>query len=106
MDINPNAIFDFHNKTIRKNELTFSPKLLASNGPSAVHVEGTKYGRYGGKSGKSSGASGGSATYRVRKGDTLSRIAQRNGTTVNTICRLNGIKKTSILRPGQVLKLR
>ena len=105
MDINPNAIFDFHNKTIRKNELVFSPKLLASNGPSAVHVEGTKYGRYGGKSSKSSGGSG-VATYRVRKGDTLSRIAQRNGTTVNAICRLNGIKKTSVLRPGQVLKLK
>lgn len=103
MDINPNAIFDFHNKTIHKNELVFSPKLLASNGPSAVHVDGTKYGRYGGKS--ASGGSG-AATYRVRKGDTLSRIAQRNGTTVNTICRLNGIKKTSILRPGQVLKLK
>ena len=103
MDINPNAIFDFNNKTIRKNELAFSPKLLASNGPSAVHVEGTKYGRYGGKS---SGGGSGAATYRVRKGDTLSRIAQRNGTTVSTICRLNGIKKTSILRPGQVLKLK
>ena len=103
MDINPNAIFDFHNKTIHKNELVFSPKMLASNGPSAIHVDGTKYGRYGGKS--ASGGSG-AATYRVRKGDTLSRIAQRNGTTVNTICRLNGIKKTSILRPGQVLKLK
>jgi LysM repeat protein len=42
----------------------------------------------------------------VRKGDTLSRIAQRNGTTVSRICKLNGIKKTSILRPGQVLRLR
>ena len=102
MDITPNAIFDFHNKTIRKNELIFSPKLLATKGPSAIHVEGTKYGIYGGKSGSASGA----ATYRVRKGDTLSRIAQRNGTTVSKICRLNGISKTSILRPGQVLKLK
>lgn len=102
MDINPNAIFDFHNGTIRTDELMFSPKLLASNGPSAVHVEGTKYGRYKSKS------SGGSnvATYRVRKGDTLSRIAQRNGTTVSRICNLNGISRNSILRPGQVLRLR
>lgn len=101
MDINPNAIFDFNSKTIKVEELTFSPKLLASKGPSAIHVGGTKYGYNGGKSG-----GGGTATYRVRKGDTLSRIAQRNGTTVNRLCNLNGIKKTSTLRPGQVLRLR
>lgn len=101
MDINPNAIFDFNNKTIKTNLLAFSPKLLASNGPSAIHVDGTKYGYYKGKSGGS-----GAATYRVRKGDTLSRIAQRNGTTVGRLCSLNGIKRTSTLRPGQVLRLR
>ena len=106
MDINPNAIFDFHNKTIRINQLSFSPKLLASNGPSTIHVEGTKYGRNKGKSGKGSSVASGAETYRVRKGDTLSRIAQRNGTTVSRICKLNGIKKTSILRPGQVLRLK
>lgn len=101
MDINPNAIFDFNNKTIKTNMLNFSPKLLASKGPSTIHVSGTKYGYNNGKSGGS-----GSATYRVRKGDTLSRIAQRNGTTVNRLCTLNGIKRTSTLRPGQVLRLR
>ncbi len=101
MDINPNAIFDFNNKTIKVNQFSFSPKLLASKGPSAIHVNGTKYGYNNGKSGGS-----GTATYRVRKGDTLSRIAQRNGTTVNRLCNLNGIKKTSTLRPGQVLRLR
>lgn len=101
MDINPNAIFDFNAKTIKTNHLAFSPKLLASKGPSTIHVDGTKYGYYKGKGGGS-----GSATYRVRKGDTLSRIAQRNGTTVNRLCNLNGIKKTSTLRPGQVLRLR
>lgn len=106
MDINPNAIFDFHNGTIRSKELLFSPKLLASNGPSAIHVEGTKYGRNKGKSSSSKGGGSNLATYRVRKGDTLSRIAQRNGTTVNKICKLNGISKTTILRPGQVLRLR
>lgn len=105
MDINPNAIFDFNNKTIRQDALSFSPKLLASEGPSTIHVEGTKYGYNKGKSASSSSGSK-SATYRVRKGDTLSRIAQRNGTTVSNLCRLNGIKKTSILRPGQRLRIR
>lgn len=43
--------------------------------------------------------------YRVRKGDNLSRIAKRNRTTVKSICRKNGIKATTILRPGRKLKI-
>ncbi len=37
----------------------------------------------------------------VRPGDTLSGIARRHGTSVNTICRMNGIKQTNVLRIGQ-----
>lgn len=51
-------------------------------------------------------ASGASTTYTVRSGDTLSKIARANGTTVRALCQLNGIKETSVLRVGQKLKLR
>ena len=44
--------------------------------------------------------------YRVKSGDTLSRIAVKYHTTVNTLCRLNGIKSTSILQIGQRLRVR
>ncbi|MFI3287614.1 MAG: LysM peptidoglycan-binding domain-containing protein [Rikenellaceae bacterium] len=44
--------------------------------------------------------------YVVRSGDVLSKIASRNGTTVATLCRLNGIKSTSTLRIGQRLIVR
>ncbi len=50
--------------------------------------------------------SSGSTVYTVRSGDTLSKIAKRNGTTVKRLCQLNGIKETSTLRVGQKLKLR
>ena len=109
MDINPNAIFDFNNKVIRNDKFAFSPNLLASKGPSSIHVDGTKYGPYSGRSyaQSSSNKSGsGVSTYRVRKGDTLSHISLRSGVSVNRLCQLNGIKKTSTLRPGQVLRLR
>ncbi|HQQ93466.1 MAG TPA: peptidoglycan DD-metalloendopeptidase family protein [Bacteroidia bacterium] len=43
--------------------------------------------------------------YRVRKGDNLSRIAKRNRTSVKSICRKNGIKPGTILRPGRKLKI-
>ena len=46
-----------------------------------------------------------SGWYRVRSGDTLEKIARRNGTTVKRLCQLNGIKATSTLRVGQRLKV-
>ncbi len=103
MDINPNAIFDFHAQKIRKDIFAFSPNLLAKNGPSSIHVDGTKYGP---NRGRTYAQSKGGSTYRVRKGDTLSHISMRSGVSINRICRLNGIKRTSTLRPGQVLRLR
>ena len=42
----------------------------------------------------------------VRSGETLGGIARRYGTSVNAICRLNGIRSTSIIRPGQRLRVR
>lgn len=98
VDFNPTAIFDFQNKEIKKDVLAFNPQLLAKKGSAAIFVNGTNYGY---------DTSGSAPTYyRVRKGDNLSRIAQRNGVTVSGICRLNGISRNSILRPGQQLRLR
>lgn len=42
--------------------------------------------------------------HRVRSGDNLGKIARMYGTTVNELCRLNGIKSTSTLRIGQSLR--
>ena len=44
--------------------------------------------------------------YKIRSGDTLGAIARRHGTTVANICRLNGIKSTTILRIGRSLRVR
>lgn len=44
--------------------------------------------------------------YRIRSGDTLGGIARRYGTTVTNICRLNGIKSTTVLRIGRSLRVR
>jgi len=61
----------------------------------------------GGGSGKSkSVSSGGSArqvSYKVRNGDTLSRIAQVFGVSVSDLVNWNGISSHTTLRPGQSL---
>jgi membrane-bound lytic murein transglycosylase D len=54
---------------------------------------------------KSAGSSGSSrqVSYKVRSGDTLSRIAQVFGVTVSDLVNWNGISRQSTLRPGQRL---
>ena len=42
-------------------------------------------------------------SYKVRSGDTLSRIAKVFGVTVSDLVSWNGISKNSTLRPGQRL---
>ena len=42
--------------------------------------------------------------HKVKKGETLERIAKKRGVTVETICKLNHITKTMRLRPGQILR--
>jgi len=44
-------------------------------------------------------------TYTVVKGDNLTRIAARYGTTVAKLVELNGIKNANLIQVGQVLKL-
>lgn len=44
--------------------------------------------------------------YTVRSGDTLSKIARNNGTTVKELCRLNGINQNATLRIGKKLRVR
>ncbi|HQW87295.1 MAG TPA: M23 family metallopeptidase [Flavobacteriales bacterium] len=49
-------------------------------------------------------AAASSAYYRVKRGDTLSSIARRHGTTVARLCKLNRLSTRSILRIGQRLR--
>ena len=42
--------------------------------------------------------------HKVAKGETLSSIANKRGTTINKLCKLNHLRKTTRLRPGQMLR--
>lgn len=94
--MNPEDVLDCSTHDLIGHTLTLTPDSFRKVGNSRV----------GGKSsgGSSSGASS-SGWYRVRSGDTLDKIARRNGTTVKRLCQLNGIKATSTLRVGQRLKV-
>ncbi len=55
-----------------------------------------------GKSGKSAK----SKYHVVKRGDSLSSIARKNGTSIRTLCKLNRIKESSTLQLGQRIKLK
>ncbi len=113
--INPCAIFDFANQTTHTDTFTFDKRTYqnARNYSPAANSEYAKqylkdnpikpY-KATASSGNTSKSS--SASYRVRKGDSLSKIASRNGTTVAKLCKLNGISTSTKLQVGQRLKLR
>ena len=112
--INPSAIFDFANQTIHTDTYTFdkrtyqkarnfSPEANAEYAKAYMKANPNK--AYSNKATTSKHAPA-AKTYTVRKGDTLSRIASRNGTTVSKLCRLNNISTKTKLRPGRKLRVR
>ncbi|MFZ4400451.1 MAG: peptidoglycan DD-metalloendopeptidase family protein [Bacteroidales bacterium] len=44
--------------------------------------------------------------YKVRSGDTLSKIARNNGTTVKDLCKINKINEDAVLSLGKKIKLK
>ena len=78
-----------------------------------VNGTGTTTNQYGGSTTNANDYKGTTATgtaignyYIVRKGDTLSAIARKYGTSVDALCKINGINKNSVLRIGQKLRIR
>lgn len=54
---------------------------------------------------RGSSSSASSATHKIRRGESLSTIARRHGTTVKKLQQLNGISGTSI-RAGQTIRVK
>lgn len=88
--INPAFLFDFANQDVTGDSYMFRKQKSDTyfTGP------GTK----------NSVASAGKRYYKVRKGDSLSRISSRTGTSVAQLCKINRISKKTTLRPGQLLR--
>ena len=103
--INPMAIFDFENQTTHTDFYTFNKRTYTkardySPNSSVRYAEKAKNMK------NSYGERGSKKTHKVRKGDTLSKIAAQYGVSINSICRLNGISKRAKLSLGKVLRVK
>lgn len=83
--INPEQIVDFENSCIHDDVYVFkkrtSGRAVGKNGA----PEDVRY-------------------HRIKSGDSLSKISKKYGVSIRELCRLNGIKETSILRIGQSIR--
>lgn len=111
LPINPAAIFDFANQTVHTDTYTFDKRTYkkarnfdpAANTEYARQYQATHPTR---NVASASGSRSKSSSYTIRRGDTLSRIASRNGVTVRQLCKLNGLTTKSKLQPGKKIRLR
>ena len=101
----PERIFDFQNGTLRDEIFTLKKHYFNVNSHYGMTDQQSAKVSSKPPKGTSSGNSG-AVYYKVKSGDTLSKIAKRHGTTVSKICKLNGIKQTKTLQIGQRLRVK
>lgn len=91
--INPSELISFDQHKLISDTLTLSSKTFncvnAAKKAAASNYASSKRGK----------------VHVVKKGDTLSAIARRYGTTTKALCQKNGLKSTSTLKLGQKIKL-
>ncbi len=87
--INPNELIDFNTKILKHHTFTVDRSYFTSTNPyQSAH-----------------GGTGGKKYYKIRRGDTLGKIARRNGTSVKQLCRLNSISSRTTLRVGRSIRV-
>jgi len=88
--IDPTVVVDHQKKDLKANDFILTPELIASQTKIASTAAVTSTKKY----------------HTVRSGETLSAIARKRGTSVNALCKLNKIKASRTIRPGQKLRYR
>lgn len=111
--LNPALMFDFRNQDVTGDTYMFhrdtyeNESVLANKarGKSAGNDEAVAEETSSSKSRKQSSASSSDIRYhKVKRGETLSSIAKKRGTTIDKLCKLNHISKRMRIRPGQILR--
>ena len=109
--LNPAIMFDFRNQDVVDDYYMFRKSTYQKESQIANRLRGVGGMDFESDEETEMANAAPAASYRhesrfhkVRKGETVYSIARKRGTTVDTIMKLNHLKKSSKLRPGQILK--
>ena len=112
--LNPALMFDFRAQDVTGNYYAFNKDTYDSESTNATRLRGKQDSStyastdssddYATNKRTTSGLTDQISYHKVKKGETLDRIAKKRGVTVEKICKLNHITKTMRLRPGQILR--
>lgn len=109
--IDPSKLFDFANQDVTGDFYVFKGRgrgtLIGKHDPTIEGEEVDEDVRYVSSesaAAKAQAQKNAGRMHKVKKGETLSSIARKHGVTVKALCRMNGLKTTSKLRVGQILK--
>ncbi len=112
--LNPALMFDFRAQDVTGDYYAFNKETYDSESTNATRLRGKQDSStyastnssddYATNKRTTSGLTDQISYHKVKKGETLDRIAKKRGVTVEKICKLNHITKTMRLRPGQILR--
>ena len=111
--LNPALMFDFRNQDVVDDYYMFRKDSYQRESAIATRLRGVGGSSFAGindeeielvSAAPAASYQQESRFHKVRKGETLYSIARKRGTTVDAIMKLNHLKKSSKLRPGQILK--
>ena len=114
--LNPTLMFDFKNQDVVADYYTFRKSSYNDESAEATRLRGVggiavngdldipEEAQASANSSNNKKKAPSTRFHKVAKGETLSAIARKRGTTVNAICKLNRIKATTRIKPGQILR--
>lgn len=94
--INPALMFDFEKQDIVADTYTFYKNKTVERA--------AKQQTSSSKTTAVASTSSGAVYYKVKSGDSLSKIAAKQGITIDQLCKLNNLTRKSVLRPGQMIR--
>src|SRR3712207_632696 len=113
MALNPALMFDFRNQDVTGDYYVYNPRTYDDESELANHVRG-KIGNggytqelvrgeaYNNK--ENDNSSDEIVYYKVKAGESLATVAKKRGISLDRLCELNRISKSTRIRPGQILR--
>ncbi len=104
--LNPAIMFDFKNQDVTGDSYMYRKSTYEHDSELATRLNGVDGSEKATASTSNSSSRSKSDVryHKVQRGETLSSIARKRHVTVDKLCKLNRLKKTSVIRQGQILR--